>query len=101
MDLHSKTYDPGFVPAEGYEWSRIEHTHFDGPGTVYVSLNGGTEWTAAPMTQQGLPLSGDIRIYRGTVDVSGQTSVQDLRCRYQSAQGKDQFLNSWGLQAKS
>ena len=101
MDLRSKTYDPGFEPSEGYIWSRIEHTDSEGPGTFYVSRNGGTEWTVAPMTQQGLPLSGDIRIYRGTVDVNGQASGQDLRCRYQSSQGKNQFLHSWGLQAKS
>jgi hypothetical protein len=101
MDLRSKTYDPGFVPAEGYVWSRIEHSDSDGPGTFYVSRNGGTEWTVAPITQQGSPLSGDIRIYRGTVDINGQTSGQDLRCRYETEQGKDQFLHSWGLQAKS
>jgi hypothetical protein len=101
MDLRSKIYDPGFVPSEGYVWSRIEHTDSDGPGTFHVSRNGGTEWAVAPMAQQGLPLSGDIRIYRGTVDVNGQASGQDLRCRYQSSQGKDQFLHSWGLQAKS
>ena len=53
------------------------------------------------MVQQGLPLTGDIRILRGTVDIDGQTSGQDLRCRYQTAQDKDQFLHSWGLQAKS
>jgi hypothetical protein len=34
-------------------------------------------------------------------DLNGQTSGQDLRCRYQTSQGKDQFLHSWGLQAKS
>jgi hypothetical protein len=101
MDLRSKTYDPGFVPSEGYVWSRIEHSDFDGSGTFYVSRNGGNEWTLAPMAQQGLPLSGDIRIYRGIVDVNSQASGQDLRCRYQSSQGKDQFLHSWGLQAKS
>ncbi len=100
MDLRSKTYDPGFVPSEGYVWSRVEHSDSDGSGTFYVSRNGGSEWTVAPMAQQGLPLSGDIRIYRGTVDVNGQASGQDLRCRYQSSQGKDQFLHSWGLQAK-
>jgi hypothetical protein len=32
-----------------------------------VSRNGETEWAPVPMIQQGLPLSGDIRIYRGTV----------------------------------
>jgi hypothetical protein len=101
MDLRSKTYDPGFAPSENYVWSRIEHTDSDGPGIFYVSRNGGTEWTVAPITQQGLPLSGDIRIYRGTVDITSQTSGQDLRCRYQTAQGKDQFLHSSGLQAKS
>jgi hypothetical protein len=100
MDLRSKTYDPDFVPAEGYVWSQIEHSDSDGPGTFYVTKNGGTEWTTVPMTQQGLPLSGDIRIYRGTVDVSGQTSGQDLRCRYETESGKDQFIYSWGLQAK-
>jgi hypothetical protein len=100
MDFRSKAYDPDFVPTEGYVWSQIEHSDSDGPGTFYVSRNGGTEWATVPMTQQGLPLSGDIRIYRGTVDVSGQTSGQDLRCRHQTEQGKDQFLHSWGLQAK-
>ncbi len=101
MDLRSKAYDPGFVPVEGYVWSQIEHSDIDGPGTFYVTRNGGTEWTTVPMTQQGLPLSGDIRIYRGTVDVSGQISGQDFRCRHQTESGKDQFLQSWGLQAKS
>jgi hypothetical protein len=101
MDLRSKIYDPGFLPTKGYVWSRVEHSDSDGPGTFYATRNGGTEWTAVPMVQQGSPLSGDIRIYRGTVDVNGQTSGQDLRCRYQSSQGKDQFLHSWGLQAKS
>jgi hypothetical protein len=101
MDLRSKAYDPGFEPSEGYVWSRIEHSDSDGPGTFYTSRNGGTEWTAVSMAQQGLPLSGDIRIYRGIVDVNGQASGQDLRCRYQTSQGKDQFLHSWGLQAKS
>jgi hypothetical protein len=101
MDLRSKAYDPDFVPAEGYVWSQIEHSDSDGPGTFYVTRNGGTEWATVPMTQQGLSLSGDIRIYRGTVNVSGQTSGQDLRCRHQTEQGKDQFLHSWGLQAKS
>ncbi len=101
MDLRSKTYDPGFVPTEGYVWSRIEHSDSDGPGTFYVSRNGGSEWTPVPVTQQGEPLSGDIRIYRGTVDVNGQASGQDLRCRYETELGKNQFLHSWGLQAKS
>jgi hypothetical protein len=101
MDLRSKAYDPDFVPTEGYVWSQIEHSDSDGPGTFYVSRNGGTEWAPVPMAQQGLPLSGDIRIYRGTIDVSGQTSGQDLRCRYETESGKDQFLHSWGLQAKS
>jgi hypothetical protein len=101
MDLRSKTYDPEFEPSESYVWSRIEHSDSDGPGTFYVSRNGGTEWTVAPITQQGSPLSGDIRIYRGTVDINGQASGQDLRCRYETEIGKDQFLHSWGLQAKS
>jgi hypothetical protein len=101
MDLRSKAYDPGFVPTESYVWSRVEHSDSDGPGTFYATRNGGTEWTAVPMLQQGSPLSGDIRIYRGTVDVNGQASGQDLCCRYQTSQGKDQFLHSWGLQAKS
>jgi hypothetical protein len=101
MDIQSKTYDPGFVPVEGYVWSQIEHSDSDGPGTFYVSRNGGTEWTPVTMTQQGLPLSGDIRIYRGIIDISGQISGQDLRCRHQTEQGKDQFLHAWGLQAKS
>jgi hypothetical protein len=100
MDLRSKAYDPGFTPSESYVWSRIEHTDSDGPGTFYVSRNGGTEWTVAPITQQGSPLSGDIRIYRGTVYINGQASGQDLRCRYETEIGKDQFLHSWGLQAK-
>jgi hypothetical protein len=101
MDLRSKTYDPGFEPSESYVWSRIEHSDSDGPGTFYATKNGGTEWTAVPMVQQGSPLSGDIRIYRGTVDINGQASGQDLRCRYETEIGKDQFLHSWGLQAKS
>ncbi len=101
MDLRSETYDPGFVPTEGYVWSQIEHSASDGSGSFYVSRNGGTEWTSVPMAQQGLPLAGDIRIYRGAVDISGQISGQDLRCRYETEEGKDQFLHSWGLQAKS
>ncbi len=101
IDLRSKAYDPGFVPSEGYIWSRVEHSDSDGPGTFYITRNGGTEWTPVSLTQQGLPLSGDIRIYRGTVDLNGQTSGQDLRCRYQTGQNKDQFIHSWGLQAKS
>ncbi len=101
MDLRSKTYDPGFVPSESYIWSRIEHSDSDGPGSFYITRNGGTEWTLISLTQQGLPLAGDIRVYRGIVDVSGQTSGQDLRCRYQTEQNKDQFIHSWGLQLKS
>ncbi len=101
MDLKSKTYDPGFIPSEAYLWSRMEHSDADGPGTFSVSKNGGTEWTTVPMTQQGLPLSGDVRIFRGTTNISGQASGQDLRCRYQTTSSKDQFLHSWGLQAKS
>lgn len=101
MDLRSKAYDPGFIPSEGYIWSRIEHSDSDGPGNFYVSRNGGSEWTSVPMTQQGLPLIGDQHIFRGTVDITGQASGQDLRCRYETEQGKDQFLHSWGLQAKS
>jgi hypothetical protein len=77
MDLRSKTYDPGFEPSEGYIWSRIERSNSDGPGTFYTTRNDGTEWTV-PMVQQGLPLSGDIRIYRGNVDISGQASGQDF-----------------------
>ncbi len=100
MDLKSKTYDPGLVPNEAYIWSRSEHSEADGPGTFSISRNGGTEWETVSMVQQGVPLSGDIRILRGTVDISGQISGQDLRCRYQTTQGKDQFLHSWGLQAK-
>ena len=101
MDLRSKTYDPGFVPDEAYVWSRAEHSDADGLGTFSVTRNGGTEWTTVPMTQQGEPLSGDVRILRGTVDISGQASGQDLRCRYQTTVGKDQYLHSWGLLAKS
>jgi hypothetical protein len=101
MDLRSKTYDPGFVPTEGYIWSRIEHSDSDGSGNFYVSRNGGTEWTSVSMAQQGLALAGDIRIYRGAIDISGQISGQDLRCRYETEEGKDQFLHAWGLQAKS
>ncbi len=101
MDLKSKTYDPGFVPSEAYLWARVEHSDSDGAGTFFISRNGGTEWTTVPMVQQGFPLSGDIRIFRGTVDISSQTAAQDLRCRYQTSQGKDQYIHSWGLQAKS
>jgi hypothetical protein len=101
IDLRSKPYDPGFVPSESYIWSRIEHSDSDGPGTFYITRNGGAEWIPVSLTQQGLPLAGDIRIYRGTVDMSGQTSGQDLRCRYETAHGKDQFIHSWGLQVKS
>jgi hypothetical protein len=100
MNLQSKTYDPGFVPDEAYLWSRAEHSDADGSGTFSISRNGGTEWTAVSMLQQGLPLTGDVRILRGTIDISGQTSGQDLRCRYQTTPSKDQFLHSWGLQAK-
>ena len=101
MDLRSKTYNPDFVPSEAYVWSRAEHSDADGPGTFSVTRNGGTEWTTVSMTQQGLPLAGDIRILRGTVNISGQTSGQDLRCRYQTTVEKDQYLHSWGLQAKT
>jgi hypothetical protein len=100
MDLRSKTYDPGFVPVEGYVWCRAEHSDVDGPGTFYVSRNGGTSWTTITMTQQGEPLAGNEKILRGTVDISGQTSGQDLRCRYVTTVAKDQFLHSWGLQCK-
>ncbi len=100
MDLRSKTYDPGFEPNEAYLWTRLEHSDIDGPGTFYVSRNGGIEWTAISMVQPEPPISGDIRILRGIVDLSGQSSGQDLRCRFQSEQGKDQFLHSWGLQVK-
>jgi hypothetical protein len=100
MDLKSKAYDPGFVPSEAYVWARAEHSDADGAGTFSVSRNSGAQWEVVPMTQQGLSF-GDIRIIRGTVDLGTQPSGQDLRCRYQTAQGKDQFLHSWGLQAKS
>jgi hypothetical protein len=99
MDLRSKTYDPGFVPDEAYVWSRAEHSDVDGSGTFSVSRNGGSEWETISMVQQGLPF-GNVRVLRGTVDLSGQTSGQDLRCRYQTTQSKEQFLHSWGLQAK-
>ncbi len=101
MDLRSKAYDPDFTPSDAYVWANLEHTDVDGPGDFYVSRNGGSDWTSISMVQQGLPLSGDRRILRGTADLSGQASGQDLRCRYQTSQGKDQFLHSWGLQAKS
>ncbi len=101
LDLRSKSFDPGFVPSEAYLWTRAEHSDADGPGIFYISRNGGSEWTAVTMDQKGLPLTGDIRILRGTVDLSGQTSGQDFRCRYQTEQNKDQFIHSWGLQAKS
>jgi hypothetical protein len=100
MDLKSKAYDPGFVPSEAYVWTRAEHSDADGAGTFSVSRNSGAQWEVVPMTQQGLSF-GDIRVMRGTVDLGTQPSGQDLRCRYQTAQGKDQFLHSWGLQAKS
>ncbi len=95
-----KGTDPGFVPNAAYLWTREEHSNIDGSGTFYISRNGGSEWEIMPMVQQGLPF-GDVRIMRGTVDLSGQASGQDLRCRYETTQGKDQFLHSWGLQAKS
>jgi hypothetical protein len=101
MDLKSKTYDPGFAPGEAYVWSRVEHSDADGSGAFSISRNGGNEWTTVSMVQQGEPLSGDIRILRGTIDVSSQTTGQDLRSRYQTTQGKDQFLHSWGMQTKS
>ncbi len=101
MDLRSKTYDPGFVPNEVYLWTRAEHSDADGPGIFSVTRNGGTEWENVSMVQQGNPLNGDVRILRGTVDINGQTSGQDLRCRYQTTPGKDQFIHSWGLLAKS
>jgi len=100
MDLRSKTYDPGFAPTEAYIWCRAEHSDVDGSGTFSISRNGGIEWTTVSMAQQGEPLTGDVRILRGTIDISGQTSGQDLRCRYQTTSGKDQFLHSWGVQAK-
>jgi hypothetical protein len=99
MDLRSKAYDPGFVANEAYVWARTEHSDADGAGTFYVSRNGGSEWEAVSMTQQGLAF-GDIRVMRGSVDLSGQVSGQDLRCRYETASAKDQFLHSWGLQVK-
>jgi hypothetical protein len=100
MDLKSKAYDPNFIPSEAYVWARAEHSDADGAGTFYVSRNGGSEWETVSMTQQGLAF-GDIRVMRGTVDLNGQTSGQDLRCRYETASAKDQYLHSWGLQAKS
>ena len=100
MNLISKNYDPGFVASEAYIWSKIEHSDSDGPGAFSVSRNGGTDWQTVPMTQQGLPLSGDIRIIRGTINVESQTPGQDLLCRFQTEQNKDQFIHSWGLQAK-
>ncbi len=100
MDLRSKTYDPGFTPSAAYLWTHAEHSDSDGPGTFYITRNGGSEWTTVSMVQQGLPLSGDVRILRGIADISGQISGQDLRCRYQTTAGKDQYLRSWGLLAK-
>ncbi len=61
----------------------------------------GADWETISMTQQSLPLSGDIRILRGTANIENQASGQDLLCRYQTEQGKDQFIHSWRLQAKS
>ncbi len=100
MDLKSKAYDPGFIPSEAYIWARAEHSDADGSGTFSVSRNGGSEWETVSMIQQGLSFN-DIRIMRGTIDLNGQTSGQDLRCRYETASAKDQYLHSWGLQAKS
>jgi len=100
MDIRSKAYDPSFVPTECYLWALAQHSTSDGPGTFYVSRNGGSEWATATMAQAGDPISGDTRVLRGTVDLSGQTSGQDLRCRYVTESGKNQYLHAWGLQAK-
>lgn len=101
MDIRSKNYDPGFIPIEAYLWCRAEHSSADGPGTFSVSRDGGTTWSAVTMTQQGEPITGNQKILRGTIDISGQPPGQDIRCRYVTDQNKNQYLHSWGLQAKS
>jgi len=85
---------------ESYLWVRAEHSAADGPGTWYVSRDGGVTWTAITMTQQGAPITGNIRILRGTLPFTTEPSGQDLRARYVTAQNKDQFLHAWGLQAR-
>jgi hypothetical protein len=58
------------VPSEAYVWAGAEHSDNDGIGTFFISRNGETEWTTVLMVKQGLPLSGEVRILRGTIDIS-------------------------------
>jgi hypothetical protein len=101
MDLRSKAYDPGFSPAECYLSARIEYSDADGAGTFYVTRDGGTNWETMPeMAQQGLPLTGNIRLFRGTHVYTTGASGRDVRCRYVTAAGKNQYVRHWGLLAK-
>ncbi len=103
MDLRSKSYDPGFVPVSAYLWAKVQHSDSDGPGNFYVSRNGGTDWLAATLSQEGPTIAGDIRVMvvsDGSIDLSLESSGQDLRCRYVTVQGKDQSILSWGIRGK-
>ncbi|MFQ5673418.1 MAG: discoidin domain-containing protein [Nitrospinales bacterium] len=100
MDLRSKTFDPGAVPATAYVWALQEYSAGDGPGVFQVSRDGGATWTTITLAQQGSPISGNIRVMRGTLDFTTEPAAQDLRVRYQTTQGRDQFLHAWGLQAR-
>ncbi|GEM_PF-3499766 len=100
VDIVSLTDEVEYKEISLKKYMRADYSDSDGPGTFSVTRNGGTEWIPVSMVQQGSPLSGDIRILRGTVNVGSQTSGQDLRCRYQTEVGKDQFIHSWGLQGK-
>jgi hypothetical protein len=100
MDLRSRQYDPNFVPNKVFLWAKAEHSDADGPGTFYVTRDGGSNWAAVAMTQQGKPLSGNIKLSRGILTFTSEPSGQDARCRYVTAAGKDQYLHAWGLQAR-
>jgi hypothetical protein len=98
--LQSKDFDPEFSPSEAFLSARMEYVDIDGPGSFYVSRNGGINFDAITMAQSGPNIVGNIRILTGKIDLTSQPVGQALICKYESVQGKDQFLHSWGLRAK-
>jgi hypothetical protein len=100
MDLRSKTFDPGASPAKAFLWAKVEHIDANSAGTFSVSRDGGSNWEAVSMVQQGEAISGDIRILRSVHTFTTGASGEDLRARYVTVSGESQKLHAWGLQAR-
>jgi len=100
MTLASVNYAASAVPSTARVAVQLADSLSLTPGTDFtmeVSRDGGTTWTAVPLTLT-MPLFSGVKMYEGSVSVAGQPSGTAMKWRFKTLTGKNIIASGIVLQ---